>query len=309
MRLLIGALLLVALLSIVGLATPAAADDVCWSETTTVTIEDAVYTVVETVCNTHSDSDHQPTDSGNNTGCTYQGEQIRCTKRGGYWFASQACYAADMSDMYPAEEFDVLWEGNTDGALFMCMGHGPDMINVGSPVFFWVPPGQIPALVDPRVLAQRALDQMSLAVPEIGMAPQAPQRTTVGLETWLWVPDGQMGSMSHTVTAGPTSVTATARPTRVDWDLTEGATSCFSAGREWIPGSSGLTTDCSYTFTTLSADQPDGTYAVSATIAYEVTWTCTGVCLSDGGDLGEAPSPTSNTGIEVIERQTVVKVG
>jgi hypothetical protein len=48
---------------------------------------------------------------------------------------------------------------------------------------------------------------------------------------------------------------------------------------------------------------------VSATLVYEVTWTCAGVCLSESGDLGEVPSVTSDAVIEVIERQTVVKVG
>jgi hypothetical protein len=174
---------------------------------------------------------------------------------------------------------------------------------------FYVPDGETPVM-DPAVIAARAVDRLPLAVPEIGMAPMDPQRTTVGLETWLWVPEEQWDGQSLTVTAAGGSVTVTAAPVRVDWDLTEGSTSCFSPGRVWVRGMSGVgQTDCGYTFSTVSQGAPEGKYSVSATIVYEVSWTCSGVCLSESGDLGEVSSVSSSTAIEVIERQTVVKVG
>jgi len=148
---------------------------------------------------------------------------------------------------------------------------------------------------------------MPFPTPAINLAPDPPLATYVGLETWLWIAVDDWDELSATVTAGPTSVTAVATPVRVDWNLTEGATSCASAGRPWERGmSSSAQTDCSYTFSTLSDSQPDDKYVVSATITYEVTWACSGACLIGGGDLGEAPGPTSNDAIEVDERQSVV---
>ncbi|UUW92481.1 hypothetical protein [Pimelobacter simplex] len=200
----------------------------------------------------------------------------------------------------PPPASDPAW-GNHDptaGSIYQCPGPPITYIFVGN--------GQAP-LPDPRVLAQRALDQLDLAVPAIHIAPDPPLATYVGLETWLWLPEAQWDSLSLTVTAGATSVTVTAAPVRVDWGLTEGSTSCSSVGRPWVRGmSSNAQTDCSYTFSTLSDGQPDGKYDVSATITYSATWTCSGACLIDNGDLGEVPSLTSNDAIEVDERQSVV---
>lgn len=243
---------------------------------------------------------------GGPTKCYDDGVEVPCSNSIGIWFANPGCYASPASPQPPAS--DPAWEGHTpdEGSVYQCLLDG----NVGQApqlgARFFVPNGQAP-LVDPAVLAERAMDQLELAVPEIHIAPDPPLATYVGLETWLWLPDGQWDSLSLTVSAGPTSVTVTATPVRVDWDLTEGSTSCASAGRPWVRGmSSSAQTDCSYTFSTLSDGQPDGKYAVSATIAYSATWTCSGACLTDNGDLGEVPSLTSNDAIEVDERQSVV---
>jgi len=79
--------------------------------------------------------------------------------------------------------------------------------------------------------------------------------TYIGLETWLWISGGQWSDLSFTVTADNTSVTLVAAPKRVDWNLTAGTKSCYSAGREWIKAmSSEAKPPCSYTFTKLSDD-------------------------------------------------------
>lgn len=265
-----------------------------------------------TICVPVSDPGEQGDSSpgGNNDGgggptkCYDDGVEVPCTNSVGVWFANPGCYASPMSPQ-PGPDHPA-WEGHTpdEGSIYICIiDAGPQ---VPGDALFFVPNGQAP-LVDPAVLAQRALDQLDLAVPEIHIAPDPPLATYVGLETWLWLPDGQWDSLSLTVTAGATSVTVTAEPVRVDWDLTEGTTSCASAGHPWVRGMSpSAQTDCSYTFSTLSDGQPGGKYAVSATIVYSATWTCSGACLTNNGDLGEVPSLTSNDAIEVDERQSVV---
>lgn len=241
-----------------------------------------------------------PGDNSGGGGATCPGApEGACTDgNGGVWMTPPGayCYKAQPQP----DPGSAVWEGHdpSEGSIYECPG--PPIL------YIFVGDGQAP-LPDPRELAQRALDQLVLAVPEIHIAPDPPLATYVGLETWLWLPDGQWDSLSLTVTAGATSVTVTATPVRVDWNLTEGTTSCNSAGRPWVRGmSSSAQTDCSYTFSTLSDGQPEGKYAVSATIAYSATWTCSGACLSNNGDLGEVPSLTSNDAIEVDERQSVV---
>jgi hypothetical protein len=222
-------------------------------------------------------------------------------EQGGVWMNPPGAYCYRADPQPPADHY--AWDGHepSEGSIYECSAGASLPIS-----YVFVANGQAP-LPDPRELAQRALEQLELAVPDIHIAPHPPLATYVGLETWLWLPEAQWDSLSLTVTAGATSVTVTARPARVDWDLTEGTTSCVSAGRPWQRGmSDDARTDCSYTFLTLSDGQSDGRYAVSATIAYAASWTCSGACLLDSGDLGEVPSLTSNDGIEVDERQSVV---
>lgn len=166
----------------------------------------------------------------------------------------------------------------------------------------------VPVLINPTGLAQRAYRQLSLVTPSIKMAPQPPLETYVGLETWLWAERGDWSTRRISVSAGPITVSMSAVPVGLDWDLTEGSTYCNSVGRPWVKGmSSSATTSCSYTFSTMSRDEPEGKYAVSAGIVYHITWRCNGLCSINGGDFGNVAGPTAATAIEVSERQSVVK--
>lgn len=235
--------------------------------------------------------------------CQDNGEVIPCTTEFGVWFPSQGCYGAPLSPQPAAGE--AVWGGHdpSEGKIYSC-GVG-SAAGGGAPWF--VTNGAEP-LPDPRELAQKALGQLSLATPNIKIAPAPPLATYVGLETWLWIPEGQWRDLSLTVTAGNTSVTVEAAPKRVDWDLAVGTTSCYSAGREWIKGMpSEANTSCSYTFTTLSDDQPNDQFPITATLIYSATWTCSGACTTPNGDLGDVPSLQGQAAIEVNERQSVIK--
>ena len=300
MRVLVWALL-VSSLSVVGLAPPAAAERECHTETVTKTLPDGtIQTIVKVVCTNPGDDP----DGGGDGGCfSSPGHQIPCTRNGAVWIDSHFCYALNVSDVYPAGH--PYWKGHTDGSLWACWGIGPNMDPSVGPVF-WLAEGGTP-VIDPAVLAQRALDQMPLATPNIHMAPQPPLMTYVGLETWLWMDPGQWDPLTMTVSAGATSVTVVAEPVSAEWDLTAGSTTCTSAGRPWVQGmSSSEQTDCSYTFDQVSDGQADGEFAVSSTLTYQVDWTCSGVCLTGNGTLGEVDGLPGAAAIRVGERQSVV---
>lgn len=160
---------------------------------------------------------------------------------------------------------------------------------------------------NPAVLSQRALDQMLLTVPDIHVAPAPPAQTYVGLETWLWMPSGQWAPLTKSVTAGSTTVTVTAEPLRVRWDMGTGSTVCYGAGRAWIVGQmpADASSSCQFTYEQVSAFQPDGKFGVSATITFDARWTCSGTCLAPAGSLGEVEGLPGTSAIQVGERQSV----
>jgi len=150
-----------------------------------------------------------------------------------------------------------------------------------------------------------------LVVPDVRLAPAPPERTFVGLETWLWMPAGQWSTLRKSVSAGATTVTVAAVPQRVVWDMGPSSTTCRSAGRVWKVGEmpTHASTDCSYTYTKVSDFEPDQKFRVSATITYRVDWTCSGSCLAGEGTLGNVDGLPGTASISVGERQSVIVNG
>jgi len=66
------------------------------------------------------------------------------------------------------------------------------------------------------------------------------------------------------------------------------------------------TTTCGYAYTVTSTSEPDGVFALSARIQYEVDWVCSGSCTSDAGTLGLVDAPAGAGALRVLQRQTVV---
>lgn len=246
--------------------------------------------------------------------CQFQGTPVPCQQGDKFWFASKSCYASAMTDPAPAPDSPV-WGSHkpSDGAIWVCAGFPVyDPANqVG--LMFFVPNGGAPApvLIDGAAVAARALGQMTLVTPSIHMAPAPPDMTYVGLDTWLWIDEGQWRTLSQTVGAGGASVTVTVEPVRAWWGMGDGGTTtCPSAGRRWVNGmTSAERTDCSYAFTRVSDFESNGAFSVEASLVYRVDWTCTGPCQAASGSLGEVDGPASNAAIRVGERQAVVTGG
>ncbi len=237
------------------------------------------------------------------------GKTIPCSLNGLAWFANHTCYAGALTPPPPGTEaFYPEGEGPDTGSLYECRFQGNGAPFADAALIFFVAQGAVPVvLIDPAVLAQRALDQMKLATPTIHTAPQPPDMTYVGLETWLWMDEGQWEPLELTVTAGATAVTVTAAPARASWDLTTGSTTCTSPGRVWVDGmSSSAETDCSYTWSQTSDGQSEDAFPVSSMLTYQVDWTCSGACLTDAGTLGEVDGLPGGAAIRVGERQSVV---
>jgi hypothetical protein len=128
---------------------------------------------------------------------------------------------------------------------------------------------------------------------------------TVNLPTWLWVDGSVWHAISATAAAGPVSATATATPDQVVWQMGDGGkVTCKGPGIPWTsqyPPDQG--SDCSYAYVRSSVDQPGGTYTVTTTVYWHVTWTSQGA--PGGGDLGLIAGPSVQTAVDVQELHAI----
>ena len=176
---------------------------------------------------------------------------------------------------------------------------GPGVIDPMPP--FWVT-GAVPAAgtvqVAPVVVAEQAAKQLGLSSPTIEMAPPDGSAQLVGLASWLWVNPDQWRAVAASATAGPVTTTATAVPTKVVFDMGDGASvTCDGPGTPYSAAAPDATTDCSYVW-------PDpGSFTVTATVFWSVTWTATGA--PGGGTLGVQAGPAAQVPVTVTESQAI----
>jgi hypothetical protein len=133
----------------------------------------------------------------------------------------------------------------------------------------------VPGTAD--VLALQAIRLLRLPPPAIQLSVQ--DRAYVGVPVWLWVAGGQpnVGPLTATATAGAAHVTATARLARTVWAMgpPDAVVTCPGTGTPWN-GGSGASPDCGYTYAQRSLPERTagrGTWPVTVTTVWEVTWT------------------------------------
>lgn len=171
--------------------------------------------------------------------------------------------------------------------VYRCASGGERDALYRAPV--WIPdaaPGAAPA-PDPEALAQQARNQLRLAGPAIGMSPVGDQ--LVRLPTWLWLDPAGWQPVAASAAAGGVSVTAVARPVEVVWSLGDGGTvTCTGPGTPFPAGADpkSASPDCGHTYTRRSLDEAGGTFAVTATVRWDVTW-------AGAGQTGAFPGLTT----------------
>lgn len=133
-------------------------------------------------------------------------------------------------------------------------------------------PGGGPAAptVTPAQVAQMAVSQLPLRRPKIGSAPctTAGCKGTVGVPVWVWTEPWR--PLTASATAGPFTVTATARISSVHWNLGEGGTVvCDTAGTEYKVAYGFRAPDCGRA----NGYQKAGSYKIGATYNWAISWT------------------------------------
>lgn len=228
--------------------------------------------------------------------CRLEGEEVPCVTEDG-WLGSDGCrYLRTDADFGPprGESGPGAWYERT-----CTFGNGSGPRPLPPPV--WLADTEAPG---EAALARHALSRLVLPRPEISLSPSVSAPQLVGLPTWLWVEPVWWVSRSATASVPGVSVTATASPVTVRWSTGDGqVVTCEGPGTPYEaggdPGRS--SPDCGYTYVRSSAGQPGGTYELSATVTWEVTW-------SGNGVSGVLPSLTSTTQlpVAVAEVQAVV---
>lgn len=158
--------------------------------------------------------------------------------------------------------------------------------------------------VDPAAMAEEARDRLPLPAPIIRMNPPpdaGKPHVVNGPPTWLYLDAAMWRSYSSTVAVPGVSVTATAEPVRVLWDMGTGdpPVPCHGPGK---PYAQGQAPDCSYVWPRASRDEPGGRFTVTVTVEWQASWTVTG---APGGGALPGIRRTAFVQVEVREKQAV----
>jgi hypothetical protein len=124
-------------------------------------------------------------------------------------------------------------------------------------------------VVDPATLAQYAERTLPLLYPVPSTSPPTWGPQLVGVSTWLWIDQQDFRVVEASVSIANLSVTATARPSRVVWDMGDGATVvCAGPGMPYRPGVAAdqQHTDCRHLY------QRAGEYTAQVFIEWQVDW-------------------------------------
>lgn len=171
---------------------------------------------------------------------------------------------------------------------------GQDAGSPGTATVIWVP-----QRTDPEVLAERALREADLPMPGIATSPPPDQPQVVNLPTWLAIDPSAWNPVSVSATAGAVTVTTTAKPETVVWQLGTGEeVTCAGPGNRYDPArpAAEQRPDCSYTY------RRPGTFPLTATVVWHVTWSAVG--FPGGGDLGFARR-SATVPVQVAEIQAL----
>jgi hypothetical protein len=204
----------------------------------------------------------------------------------------------------PAGSLD--WHGHEpgDGAVYeeSCTFRpdGDEDLTVVRMVWLAEPPEQ--ETIDPAVLAQRAVDSMTLLGPDIA-SPRAAGRYTVGIPLWMWVNQSatSYGPNTASASAGGITVTATAKVSEIVWQMGDGAiVTCSGPGTPYQT-SEAMTESptCGHVYSKTSAAAENGKYPVTATSTWTIDW-------QGGGATGQlTETRQSNVQVAIGELQVV----
>ncbi|MEU1896881.1 hypothetical protein ABZ512_00795 [Nocardiopsis dassonvillei] len=161
--------------------------------------------------------------------------------------------------------------------------------------------------VSPREAAEQARASMSLPAPALASSPA--EDTIVHFPVWLWVDGADWEPVSATASVSAGSVTVTAVPQQLRWDMGDGTVLyCDGPGTVFDPArhdSQKPSPDCGHAYTRTSRNQPDSRFLVAATVSWTVGWTTS---AGGGGTLDPLTTSASDS-VRVREVHALVTDG
>jgi len=170
--------------------------------------------------------------------------------------------------------------------------------------YFWVdegddPPADIENAITPEILAQLAYAEIRVPGTEVTLAPE--DTTKVNLPTWAWLDGAEFKPVSVTASVPVLGIeaTTTAQPISLKIDPGTQDAETYPAsgvceinngkiGEPYAKGKSHQTPPCGVKYLRSSGD---GTYPLTATVTWKISWTGTGV-------NAEQPLPDGEFGTE-----------
>ncbi|MFF3516985.1 ATP/GTP-binding protein [Streptomyces sp. NPDC002573] len=156
--------------------------------------------------------------------------------------------------------------------------------------------------VPPQVVAQQAVDKMTLLGPDVA-SPRAAGKYTVGVPMWMWVNQSATtyGPNTASATAGGVTVTATAEVSKIVWTMGDGASvTCTGPGTPYT-SSEGMAQSptCGHVYAKTSAGAQNSKFPVTATSTWTINW-------QGGGQAGQLTEVRqTNAQVAVGEVQVV----
>jgi hypothetical protein len=208
------------------------------------------------------------------------GAGIPCYVEGLGWYEqSSHCYLKVMDPQPPPGS--PLWAGHTPaegGALYSanCGVQAGGSLGTSATSVVWRRGPPI-ALIDPAVVAERAIASMQLQPPLIRTAPPQGSRSgLVGLPVWMWTERAEnvSGPITRSASEGAVSVEATGVVSVITWDMGDGTTVTCGLGTPHAPSVTGPSPDCGHVYTRASTNHEPGTdrWPIRATTTWTVTW-------------------------------------
>jgi hypothetical protein len=242
-----------------------------------------------------------PQSSGAAGACYDPSGVVIACERDGAWAGSDGCYYAPTS---PSSSTVAAMGGQPSGSggWYQRTCYGPaanGAQSFGGPV--WLA-GAPPAAVSPEVVAQQAVSRLALPAATIRLSPSGEQLT--GLPVWMWLDSASWGSRAATASVPGLSVTATATPVAAVWRMGDGnQVVCRGPGTPWRAGMdpAAASPTCGYRYRRSSAGQPGGSYAVTVSVGWQVSW-------SGGGRTGKVPNlgTAGAVRVQVAEAQALI---
>ncbi|PYC65568.1 hypothetical protein C7C46_32460 [Streptomyces tateyamensis] len=168
--------------------------------------------------------------------------------------------------------------------------------------------GKPTPVVDPAVLAAKAVSKLELPKPQVRMSPVETSRQVVGVPSWLWVERTSWAPVRSTAEVPEVMVEATATPSSMTWDLGDGSDPvvCRGPGTPYGPDSDpdAASPDCGHVFERPSSEEPGGVFHAVVTAHWSVAW-------SGAGQNGTFPDlvTRSELPVKVVEVQSLVVAG